>query len=108
VLDEGEENPSLILKARYGLGYAYFNLQQYDRALFQLQRICIESTNQFSQPGRWNVAFSDCYFVAKAYSDALVYYKKQPRLNAVDNDTRIFKLEIFSAFSATMRGQKAN
>ncbi|MGC4022948.1 MAG: tetratricopeptide repeat protein [Cyclobacteriaceae bacterium] len=31
VVTDNETNPALVVKARYGLGYAYFNLQQYDR-----------------------------------------------------------------------------
>ena len=33
----GIKNPELITKTRYGLGYAYYNLQQYDRALFNFK-----------------------------------------------------------------------
>ena len=39
----GLSNQELILKARYGLGYAYYNLQQYDRALFSFKEFVNKS-----------------------------------------------------------------
>ncbi len=91
VLEEGEENPSLILKARYGLGYTYFNLQQYDRALFSFKEFVSKAPNNQPNLADGTLRLADCYFVSKAYNDALTYYKKAIALKSVDNDYAHFQ-----------------
>jgi TolA-binding protein len=91
VIQEGEENPSLVLKARYGLGYAYFNLQQYDRALFSFKEFVSKSSNRQPNLADGTLRLADCYFVSKQYSDALTYYKRAIALNSVDNDYAHFQ-----------------
>ncbi len=90
VLDASDD-AELKLKARYGLGYAYFNLKQYDQALFSFKEFVVKS-----KPGQQNLAdgtlrLADCYYVAKSYSDALVYYRKAISLNSADNDYAHFQ-----------------
>lgn len=91
VIQEGAENPSLVLKSRYGLGYAYFNLQQYDRALFSFKEFVLKSTNRQPNLADGTLRLADCYFVSKQYADALTYYKKAISLNSVDNDYAHFQ-----------------
>jgi tetratricopeptide (TPR) repeat protein len=90
VIENGDDT-ELKLKARYGLGYAYFNLKQYDQALFSFK----EFVNK-SKTGQQNLAdgilrLADCYYVAKSYSEALVFYRKAIALNSVDNDYAHFQ-----------------
>ncbi len=87
---EEAEDAMLKLKARYGLGYCYFNLQQYDRALFSFKEF-VKSPS--SQPNLADgvLRLADCYYVAKAYADAQTFYRKAIALNSADNDYAHFQ-----------------
>lgn len=90
------DDASLKLRARYGLGYAYYNLQQYDRALFSFKEFVTKSPA--SQPNLADGAMrlADCYYVSKSYSDALVYYRKALALKSSDSDYGHFQSGIIS------------
>jgi TolA-binding protein len=83
---EGYSNQETISKARYGLGYCYFNQQQYDRALFNFKEFVNKSGK--SQPNLADgiLRLADCYYVSKTYPDALINYRKAIALNSADND----------------------
>jgi tetratricopeptide (TPR) repeat protein len=66
----------VLLKARYGLGYAYFNSNQFEKALFNFKEYVVKSNQQNSNYGDATLRLADCYYVAKQYSDALTNYKK--------------------------------
>ncbi|MFM8851048.1 MAG: tetratricopeptide repeat protein [Cytophagales bacterium] len=79
-------NSDLLRKARYGLGYCFYNLEQYDKALFNFS----EFVNK-SRKGQPNLAdgmlrLADCYYVSKSYGEALASYKKAIALNSADTD----------------------
>lgn len=76
----------LIIKARYGLGYAYYNLQQYDRALFSFREFVNKAPQTGSNYGDGVVRLADCYYVTKAYPDALAFYRKAFSSNTTDKD----------------------
>jgi len=90
VIERGDD-AEMKLKARYGLGYTYFNLKQYDQALFSFKEFV--SNSQAGQPNLADATLrlADCYYVAKSYSDALVYYRKAISLNSADNDYAHFQ-----------------
>lgn len=78
-------NKELITKTRYGLGYAYFNQQQYDRALFSFKEFVNNgSTNPNYSDGALRLA--DCYYVTKSYAEALGNYRKVLQLRSSDKD----------------------
>lgn len=82
----GAFNQEVLVKVRYGLGYAYFNLQQYDRALFNFKEFVNKSTG--SQPNLADgvLRLADCYYVTKSYPEALTNYKRATQLNSPDAD----------------------
>jgi tetratricopeptide (TPR) repeat protein len=90
VIENGED-AELKLKARYGLGYAYFNLKQYDRALFSFKEFVSQSKTGQQNLADGTLRLADCYYVAKSYPDALTYYRKAITLNAADNDYAHFQ-----------------
>jgi len=90
VIEQGED-AELKLKTRYGLGYAYFNLKQYDQALFSFKEFVSKSKAGQQNLADGTLRLADCYYVAKSYSDALVYYKKAITLNSPDNDYARFQ-----------------
>lgn len=75
----------ILTKTRYGLGYAYFNQQQYDRALFSFKEFT-KSASSNPNLADGTLRLADCYYVTKVYPDALNNYRKAVQLKSVDND----------------------
>ncbi len=83
---EGYTDQNIILKARYGLGYSYFNQQMYDRALFNFKEFVNQSPKNQTNITDGVLRLADCYYVSKMYPDALVNYRKAISLNSIDTD----------------------
>jgi tetratricopeptide (TPR) repeat protein len=90
VIEEGDD-PSLKLKARYGLGYAYFNLKQYDQALFSFKEFVSKSLSNQPNLADGTLRLADCYYLAKSYDDALTYYRRAIAIRSSDNDYAHFQ-----------------
>ncbi|WP_201984925.1 tetratricopeptide repeat protein [Hymenobacter rubidus] len=75
-------------KARYGLGYAYYNTKQYDRARPQFQAFLNDTDAKPSDPNYYDATLrlADTYYVAKSYAQALTLYDKVITANAADKD----------------------
>lgn len=82
----GFSNLDVLMKARYGLGYAYFNLQQYDRALFSFKEFVNKSPKTQPNLADGMLRLADCQYVAKSYTDALVNYRKAIQMRSADDD----------------------
>jgi TolA-binding protein len=82
----GLTNQELVLKARYGLGYAYYNLQQYERALFSFKEFVTKSPRSQPNLADGTLRLADCYYVAKTYPEALVNYRKVTQMSSPDAD----------------------
>jgi len=82
----GYSNQEMIVKARYGLGYAYYNLQQYDRALFSFKEFVNKAARSQANLADGILRLADCYHVAKSYPDALVNYRKVTQMKSPDSD----------------------
>ena len=75
-------------QARYGLGYAYFNTKQYDRARAQFQAF-LNSPAARPEAANYSDAtlrLADTWYVAKKYAEALALYDKVIQANAPDKD----------------------
>ena len=75
-------------KARYGLGYAYYNTKQYDKARPQFQAFLGDTDAKPSDPNYYDATLrlADTYYLAKSYPQALGLYEKVISANAVDKD----------------------
>ena len=86
--NSGENTREFSSKARYGLGYAYYNSKQYDKALLNFKSFInsleYSSSKLFYKDAM--VRLADCYYVTKSYQDALSTYTRAAKLNKVDND----------------------
>jgi len=82
----GYSNLDILLKARYGLGYSYFNLQQYDRALFNFKEFANKASKSQTNYADGLLRLADCYYVSKEYPVALDTYKRAITANSVDSD----------------------
>ncbi|MCA6073331.1 tetratricopeptide repeat protein [Fulvivirga sedimenti] len=76
------------LKARYGLGYSFYNTKQYDKALIHFKEY-VDNSDKSRNSDYYEDAvlrLADCYYVEKRYNDALRYYSLAIKNNKVDND----------------------
>jgi tetratricopeptide (TPR) repeat protein len=75
-------------KARYGIGYAYFNTEKYDRADDHFEYIISKSSNVISDKYRTEAyaRLGDVRFMAKKYPDAITYYDKALTRGYVEPD----------------------
>jgi TolA-binding protein len=74
--------------ARYGLGYAYYNTKQYDKAQPQFKAYLADPAAKPSDPNYYDTTLrlGDTYYVAKDYQSALAQYDKVIQANAPDKD----------------------
>jgi tetratricopeptide (TPR) repeat protein len=92
----GFSNQEIISKARYGLGYCYFNLQQYDRALFNFKEFANKASKDNKDLGDDLIRLADCYYVSKLYPEALTNYRKAIQEKTSDGDYVHLQLGIIS------------
>jgi TolA-binding protein len=83
---ETEAGKELVLKSRYGLGYAYFNQQSYDKALTNFQEFVSKGTKDTPNYVDGLIRLADCYYGDKQYNEALTYYNRARTLGSPDND----------------------
>jgi TolA-binding protein len=82
----GYDNIGILSKTRYGLGYCFFNLQQYDRALFNFKEFVNKASSNQQNLGDGLLRLADCYYVAKEYNEALKNYQKAISIKSADSD----------------------
>lgn len=78
LLSQGQKKTKTHHQARYGLGYAYYNTAQYEKALACFLQYARLSPHKVSK--RWlqdaQLRVADCYYATKKYSQALKAYSK--------------------------------
>ncbi|MCC2544882.1 tetratricopeptide repeat protein [Hymenobacter sp. BT175] len=75
-------------KARYGLGYAYYNTKQYSSARTQFQAYLNDAQADKAGANYYDATLrlGDIAYVSKSYQQALDYYDKVISANAADKD----------------------
>lgn len=71
-----KKQTSLNPTTHYGIGYAYYNLQQYQSAIEHFRKAQVISDVQMSRDATLRLA--DCQYATKSYQDALTNYQKLP------------------------------
>jgi TolA-binding protein len=84
------------IKTRYGLGYAHFNLQQYEQALFNFKEFVNKSTKGQANYADGVIRLADCYYVSKSYAEAVTQYNRARQLNSPDDDYIIFQTGVIN------------
>jgi tetratricopeptide (TPR) repeat protein len=79
-------NPDIISSTLYGLAYAYYNQQQYDRALYNFREFVAKASKTNSNYADAVIRLGDCYYVTKSYPEAMGSYRRAIQLNTADND----------------------
>ncbi|KUG07775.1 tetratricopeptide repeat protein [Solirubrum puertoriconensis] len=84
-------------KARYGLGYAYYNTKKYDQArpYFQ-QYVSDKDAKPGTDPNYYDATLrlADTYYVAKNYAQALELYDKVIQANAAEKDFAYYQKSV--------------
>ncbi len=85
-------------KARYGIGYAYYNTKEYEKAIPHFKAYTDHwQAGDEEEKGNVNfykdalVRLADLYYVTKKYSDALTYYNKAQQVRYPETDYLIFQ-----------------
>lgn len=86
VVTVNSSDASLISRARYGMGYAYYNLKNYERALFNFREFTSKSGRNTPNYVDGLIRLGDCYYVSKQYEAALNTYSMARNIGSPDND----------------------
>ncbi len=76
----------LLRKTRYGLGYAYYALKDYDRALSNFKEFTARSNRNTVNYADGLIRLADCYYVSRQYDAALSTYGMARNIGSPDND----------------------
>ena len=85
-LGHASAKPDVFRQARYGLGYAQFNLKQYDRAIASFRDFVARSSAEEPNYTDGTLRLADCNYVLKSYGEAISLYRKTLQLGSVDSD----------------------
>ncbi len=93
------------IRSRYGIGYAYFNTKQYDKAMMHFKQYL--SAIQPSNPNYNDatVRLADTYYVNKNYNEALNMYERVISTSSADRDYALFQKGV--VLSITGRNDRA-
>lgn len=86
VITLSSADPALVSKARYGMGYAFYNMKNYDRALFNFREFANRSSKGTPDYADGLIRLADCYYVTKQYDAALAAYNNARSAGAADVD----------------------
>lgn len=73
-------------RLRFGLGYARYNQQQFDKALYSFKEFVALAAKNDPDLANGYVRLADCYYVAKNYNEAVKNYQTTYSLNRSDQD----------------------
>jgi TolA-binding protein len=86
----------LLLKTRYGLGYAYYNTQAYDKALFNFKDFTNRTTIANPNYSDGLIRLADVYYVSRQYNEALSTYNKAKSASSADADYVLLQAGVIS------------
>lgn len=86
ILPSSGASAEITTLSRYGLGYAYYNAKQYDRALFNFKEFTNRAPKNSAYLADATLRLADCYYVTKSYPEALSTYRKVLAMNSPDKD----------------------
>jgi TolA-binding protein len=92
------------LKSRYGLGYAYFDNKEYDKALIQFYEYVEKGGINDSKSNHHDatIRLADCYYVSKQYVKAIQYYETSLPQSRVDNDYSYLHLGLINGIESNV------
>ncbi|MEX2336284.1 MAG: tetratricopeptide repeat protein [Fulvivirga sp.] len=103
-------NSSQGISARYGIGYAYYNIKDYKKALIHFKEYIskLEGARKEAYYDDALLRLADCYYISKSYDNALNYYQKAIQHNEVDNDYAHLQAGIVMGIQGNINGAKSD
>jgi tetratricopeptide (TPR) repeat protein len=97
------------LNARYGIGYAYYNLKEYEKALghFRYYTERAGDSNQ-QKTGDALVRLGDCYYATKQYAKAIEVFDQAIRYSPQHADYGHFRKGVVYGIMANMEAANAS
>jgi TolA-binding protein len=91
--DPDAKNTEYFVKTRYGIGYAYYNNKEFEKALphFQEYAEAMKLTGNRQNYADALIRLADCYYVAKDYTTAIRNYDEAIASNAAEKDYAQFQ-----------------
>ena len=87
--------------ALYSIGYAYFEKEEYNKALSYFEKININAANQNSEVEKETaLLIADCYFMQKNNSKAKFIYNKIYQLGREGADYALFQLSLIEGIQS--------
>lgn len=86
----------VLVRSRYGLGYAHFNQQQYEQALFNFKEFVNKGNRTMAIYSDGVLRLADCHYVSKQYAEALTQYNRARQLNSPDDDYILFQTGVIN------------
>jgi len=109
VFEKSENNQDeLFIKSRYGIGYAYYNTKQYDKALPHFKEYVKEMEKSSSKAYYTDalLRLADLYYVNRAYAEAANYYDLAIKNFTTDIDYAYFQKGIVLVFEEQLQEAK--
>ena len=97
------------LNTRYGIGYAYYNLKEYEKALGHF-RYFAEKANedQHQKKGDALVRLGDCYYATKQYAQAIDVFDQTIRYSPQHADYGHFRKGVVYGITANIEAANAS
>jgi TolA-binding protein len=95
-----ETDAELVRKTRYGLGYAYYALEDYAHALENFKEFVNRSSRSTPNYADGLIRLADCYYVTKQYDAALSTYGTARNLGSPDNDYILLQTGMINGIKA--------
>jgi TolA-binding protein len=76
----------VMLKTRYGLGYAFYNTKAYDKALVNFREFVNKGSKNTPNYADGMIRLADCYYVSKQYDEALNTYNRAKAMSSSEHD----------------------
>jgi TolA-binding protein len=89
-------DPDILLRTRYGLGYAFYDQKIFDRALFNFKEFVNKGNRNTPNYTDGLIRLADCYYVSKQYPEALNYYTEARNIGSNDNDYVLLQAGVIS------------
>lgn len=89
-------DPDILMRTRYGLGYAFYSQKIYDRALYNFKEFVNRGNKGTPNYVDGLIRLADCYYVSKQYGEALNYYTQARNIGSSDNDYVLLQTGVIS------------
>jgi TolA-binding protein len=98
----------LMRRTRYGLGYAYYAAEDYERALSNFKEFTNRANRNTPNYVDGLIRLADCYYVTKQYDAALATYGTARNLGSPDNDYILLQTGVINGIGRNFAESRNN